>query len=130
MSGLGPASRCSRRGCRAYFVQQLLDEDGTSLTAADLLHLATCSGAAALGLGEVVGNLSVGKAFDAVWLRPRAGEPFDVGLRHATSPEQALAKAFALATPADIGGVWVAGDRIRAERVKADPVAGDLAAGC
>ena len=123
--GAGTGFSLFKEGLQAYFVQQLLGEDGTSLTAADLLHLATCSGAAALGLGDVVGNLSVGKAFDAVWLRPRAGEPFDVGLRHATSPEQALARAFALATPADIGGVWVAGDRVKADPVKADPVNAD-----
>ena len=69
-------------------------------------------GAAALGLGDVVGDLSVGKEFDAVWLRPPAGTALDIGLRHAGSPEEALAKAFALAGDADVADVWVAGEQV------------------
>ena len=82
---------------------------GLPLTPAHLLHLATAAGASALGLPDV-GDLGVGKRFDAVWLRPRPGTTFDVALRHASTPEDALARAFALGTSADIEQVWVDGD--------------------
>jgi hypothetical protein len=36
-----------------------------------------------------------------------------VALRHAESPDDALAKAFALAGPADVRETWVAGTPIR-----------------
>ncbi len=60
-----------------------------------------------------MGDLGVGKQFDAVWLRPDAGTSLDVVLRHAHSEEDALAKAFALGSPADIAGVWVGGQRVK-----------------
>jgi guanine deaminase len=94
-------------------MQQLLGAQGLPLRAPDLLHLATRAGALALGLGEQVGDLSVGKQFDAVWVRPLSGDPLDVGLRHAACPEDALAKTFALAGASDLAGVWVGGDRVK-----------------
>lgn len=101
-----------KEGLQAYFVQQLLGDRGVHLSPADLLHLATRAGAAALGLGGLVGDLSVGKHFDAVWLKPRHGDPLDVGLRHADSADHALARVFALAGPADVAAVWVDGARL------------------
>jgi guanine deaminase len=111
--GAGTGFSIFKEALQAYFVQHLLGPDGVPLRAADLLHLATRSGALALGLGDQVGDLGVGRQFDAVWVRPVAGDPLDVGLRHAASPEDALAKTFALAASADLAGVWVGGDRIR-----------------
>jgi guanine deaminase len=90
-------------------VQQVLGDRGLALAPAHLLHLATSAGAAALGLGDVVGDFSIGRQFDAVWLRPAPGGVLDVGLRHAEDPADALGKAFALAGPGDIGRVFVAG---------------------
>jgi guanine deaminase len=109
--GAGTGFSLLKEVLQAYFVQQLLGDEGLPLTPAHLLHLATAAGAAALGLPDV-GDLGVGKRFDAVWLRPRAGTTFDVALRHATSPEDALAKAFALGTPADVERVWVDGEAV------------------
>jgi hypothetical protein len=100
-------------GLQAYFVQSLLGADGLPLTPAHLLYLATRAGAEALDLGEQVGDLSVGKQFDAVWLRPEAGSTLDVVLGHADDVDDALAKVFALGGPADVRGVWVGGDRLR-----------------
>ncbi len=111
--GAGTGFSLLKEGLQAYFVQQLLGDRGLPLAAPDLLHLATRAGALALGVADEVGDLSVGKAFDAVWVRPAAGDPLDVGLRHAASVEDALAKTFALATTADVAGVWVAGDRLK-----------------
>ena len=110
--GAGTGFSLLKEGLQAYFGQQLLGAAGEPLTPADLLHLATAAGADALGLDDV-GDLSVGKRFDAVWLRPAEGSTLDVVLRSAAGPEDALAKAFALGGPADIAGVWVDGDRIR-----------------
>ena len=80
---------------------------------AHLLPLATSAGADALGLRDQVGDLDVGKRFDAVWLSPPPGTPLAIGLRHADGPSDALAKAFALATPHDLQGVWVDGERVK-----------------
>jgi guanine deaminase len=110
--GAGTGFSLFKEGLQAYFHQRLLGPEGP-LTSTDLLHLATAAGAEALGLADVVGDLSVGKQFDAVWVRPRADDPLDVCLRHATSPEDALAKIFALGRDSDVAGVWVGGRRIK-----------------
>ncbi len=98
-----------KEGLQAYFVQRLLGERGQPLAAPHLLHLATAAGAAALGLADRVGQLSVGHDLDLVWLCPEPGSTLDVALTHAHSAEDALAKAFALGSPADVAGTWVAG---------------------
>ena len=93
-------------------MQRLLGDAGLPLGAGHLLHLSTSAGAAALGLADVVGDLSEGKQFDAICLRPPAGTALDVGLRHAGSPEEALGKVYALASDADVADVWVGGAQI------------------
>ncbi|MGY2701815.1 MULTISPECIES: guanine deaminase [unclassified Nocardioides] len=108
--GAGTGFSMLKEGLQASFMQALLGPDGLLLTPAHLLFLATRAGALALGLE--VGDLGVGREFDAVWIAPGPGNPLDVGLRHAASPEDALAKVFALGTPADVAGVWVAGERL------------------
>ena len=111
--GAGTGFSLFKEGLQAYFVQQLLGEAGLPLAPADLLHLATRSGALALGLDHEVGDLSVGKAFDALWLRPAETSPLGIALRHAASASEALARTFALAGPADVAGVWVAGEPVK-----------------
>ena len=69
-----------------------------------------------LGLSDVIGDFSVGKEFDALWLRPPAGSTLEVALHHADSHDDALAKAFALAGPADVAATRVAGERIAVGR--------------
>ncbi|MGB0100718.1 MAG: guanine deaminase [Nocardioides sp.] len=111
--GAGTSFSMLKEGLQASFMQALLGPDGLPLTSTHLLHLATRAGALALGLGEDVGDLGVGRSFDAVWVCPRPGQPLDVGLRHAGSPDDALAKIFALGGDADLCGVWVAGERVK-----------------
>ena len=111
--GAGTGFSILKEGLQAYFMQSLLGADGLPLTSTHLLHLATRAGALALGLGDRIGDLGVGKEFDAVWVRPLADDPLDVGLRHAKSPEDALAKVFALGGDSDLAGVWVGGDRVK-----------------
>ncbi|MCM3660632.1 guanine deaminase [Georgenia satyanarayanai] len=107
--GAGTGFCLLKEGLQAYFVQQLLGGEGAPLATADLLHLATRSGALALGMGQDVGDLSPGRQFDAVWVRPRPDGTLAMTMRHATDPTDALAKIFALGSPADIAGVWVGG---------------------
>ncbi|SCX44896.1 guanine deaminase [Klenkia marina] len=110
--GAGTGFCLLKEGLQAYFGQRLLGDEGEPLTPADLLHLATATGAEALGLPDV-GHLSVGMRFDAVWVRPQPGCTLDVALRTAADPDAALAKVFALAGPPDLAGVWIDGQRIR-----------------
>ena len=111
--GGGTGFSMLKEGLQAYFIQSLLGAQGVSLTPAHLLHLATTAGADALGLRDQVGELSAGKRFDAVFVAPAADSPLGVGIRHAAGPDDALAKIFAMGTPADIGRVWVDGKQIK-----------------
>ncbi|SDU85509.1 guanine deaminase [Jiangella alkaliphila] len=110
--GAGSGFSLLKEGLQAYFTQQALGEDGYALSPAHLLHLATTAGAAALDLTEV-GHLSVGQRFDAQWLRPAPGSTYDVGLRNATGPEDALGKTFTLGTANDVAAVWIDGEAVR-----------------
>ena len=110
--GAGTGFSLFKEGLQAYFMQQLLGHRGLPLTPEHLLYLSTSAGAAALGLADQVGDFSVGKQFDALWLRPADGSTLDVCMRHAQGPHDALAKAFALATPADVDSIWVGGSRV------------------
>ncbi len=112
--GAGTGFSLLKEGLQAYFAQALLASDGYPLTSAHLLYLATSAGAHALGLDDAVGDLRVGKRFDAVWLRPRPGTTLEVGLHHADGPEDALARLFAQGGPGDVAGVWVDGERVDA----------------
>ena len=111
--GAGTGFSLFKEGLQAYFHQRLLGPDGVPLTSAHLLHLATMAGAEALGLADEIGDLSVGKQFDAVWVKPLADDPLDVCIRHAASPDDALAKIFALGGDTDVAGVWVGGTRVK-----------------
>jgi guanine deaminase len=107
--GAGTGFSLFKEGLQAYFIQQLRGADGVPLTAAHLLYLATGAGAAALGLDDQIGDLSPGKRFDAIWLRPDRGGTLSFVLQHADGADDALAKMFALATPSDVGRVWIDG---------------------
>jgi guanine deaminase len=111
--GAGTGPSLFKEALQAYFMQQLRGPDGVPLTSAHLLHLATAAGATALGLRDVVGDLGVGKRFDAVWVQPPDGSVLDAGLRHAGGGDEALARIFALATSADVAEVWADGVRIK-----------------
>jgi guanine deaminase len=115
--GAGTGLFLPKEGLQAYFMQQLLGAQGLPLTPVHLLYLATRAGARALGLADRVGDFDPGKDFDAVWVRPAPKSTFAVNLEHAADATDALARTFALATPADVAGVWVRGRRVAAEPV-------------
>jgi guanine deaminase len=110
--GAGTGFSLFKEGLQAYFCQQLLGREGHRLSAAHLLWLASSAGAEVLGLADTIGDFSVGKEFDALWLRPSPSSTLEVALRHAESTDEAVAKAFALAGPADVAATWVAGERL------------------
>lgn len=110
--GAGTGYCLLKEGLQAYFMQQLLGDEGLPLTAAHLLYLATRAGALSLDLGDRVGDLSVGREFDAVWIRPAHGDPLDMGIEHAKDSDDVLAKIFALGTTDDVAGVWVGGEHL------------------
>lgn len=111
--GGGTSFSLLREGLQAYFVQSLLGADGLPLTPAHLLYLATRAGAEALELDGQVGDLSVGRQFDAIRVGGLDGGTLDVALRHAADADDALAKVFVLAGAADVREVFVGGDRLR-----------------
>ena len=111
--GGGTGLFLGKEALQAYFAQQLLGVAGFPLTPVHLLYLATRAGARALGQGARVGDLGTGKVFDAVWIRPTPGSPLSVNLDNAADPTDLLARMFALATPADVAGVWLHGRRAR-----------------
>ena len=110
--GAGTGLFLLKEGLQAYFMQQLLGDQGLPLTPVHLLYLATGAGARALGLNHRIGDFGIGKDFDAVWLRPAAGTALAVNIDNALDPVDALARVFALATPADVSGVWARGERV------------------
>ena len=114
--GAGTGPSLFKEALQAYFVQQLRGAEGLPLNPAHLLYLATAAGAQALGLSELSGDLSVGKRFDAVWVRPPEGTPLALGLRHAENPAAALARTFTLATTHDVATVWVDGVAVKETR--------------
>ena len=60
-------------------------------------------------MADSIGDLGVGKRFDAVWISPAVNPVLASCLANADSPEDALARVFTLATPNDIESVWVDG---------------------
>src|SRR5699024_6903807 len=92
--GAGTGFSMLKEGLQAYQGQQLLGSRGAQLRSPDLLHLATRSGAQALGMADHVGTLSVGMQYDAVWLQPQAGSTFETTVRNGRDAEYVLAKVF------------------------------------
>ncbi|GGO24540.1 guanine deaminase [Deinococcus humi] len=112
--GGGTGFSMLKEGLQAYFMQQLQADAGVPLSPTHLLYLATRAGAEALDLHDQLGDFSVGKAFDAVWLCPPEGSTLDAILNHASSPSETLAALFANGTQADVAQVWVGGDEVYA----------------
>ena len=112
--GAGTGFSLFKEGLQAYFVQQLLGrEGGTGSPRGTCCTWRRPPVPTRSAWRTTVGDFSVGKEFDALWLRPSPGCTLDVALRHADSPEDALAKAFALAGPADVAATWVGGAPVR-----------------
>ena len=112
--GGGTGFSLLKEGLQAYFMQGLMGAEGVALTPAHLLYLATRAGAEALDLGDLTGDFSVGRQFDAVHLSPPPGTPLAAVYAHAEGPGRLLAATFASGTQGDVARVWVGGDEIYA----------------
>jgi guanine deaminase len=109
--GAGTGLSQLKEGLLAYQLQ-MLAPDGWRLTLAQLLWLATGAGAAALGLGEELGDLSPGKSADFVLMRAPAGSTLEARLRPSDSAEDALGALFALAREESVAELRVAGEPV------------------
>ena len=111
-SARAPASPCSGRVCRPTSCRRCSAGGLPAHVRAHALAGDTGRGGR-VGPADDVGDLSVGRQFDAVWVRPQEGSTLDRVLGHADDADDALAKVFALAGAADIRGSWVAGGPVR-----------------
>ncbi len=108
--GAGTGFGILKEALQSYLMQRVAAEPLT-LTAAQLLYLATKAGAEALSLDSEIGDFAPGKAADLVYLRPPHGSTFDTALIHAEeNPERMLASLLTLAGSESIGEVRVEGD--------------------
>ena len=107
--GAGAGLSLFNEGLTAYQLQ-MVHSDRHPLTPAHLLHLATASGARALGLQDEVGDLTSGKAADFVLVRPPAGSTLETVLGAAPDWPAALGALFTLAREESVAEVRVAGE--------------------
>lgn len=110
--GAGTGLSILKEATAAYQGQMLLADAGVALGPAQLLWLATTSGAAALGLAGSVGDLLPGKEADLVVLRPPAGSTLAAAWAEAEGAEQRLALALTMAREESVESTWVAGKAV------------------
>lgn len=106
--GAGTSFSLLNEALLAYQLQRLAPQP-LVLGVGELLYLATSAGAAALGLGEEVGDLCPGKSADFVLVRPEPESVLSAALARAESMEQMLGAVFTLARQESIQQVRVAG---------------------
>jgi guanine deaminase len=107
--GAGTGLSLLKEGLVAYHVQ-MVREQGHMLEPAQLLYLATAAGARALGLGELTGDLTPGKAADLVLLRPPPGSTLETVLEESPPWQAALGAIFTLAREESVLEVRVGGE--------------------
>ena len=118
--GGGTGLSMLKEGLCAYEHQMLLGGDGQALNPEHLLYLSTRAGALALGLSEVVGDFSPGRAADLVLITPPERATLSEVLRHSSSAQATLGALFALAREESIAEVYVAGEPLPALRQAAE----------
>jgi guanine deaminase len=97
-----------KEGLQAYLLQRLAPE-GMQLDPAHLLYLATRAGAEALDLADEIGDFSVGKAADFVYLRPPVDSPLEAVVERADRLDSVLAALFTLGDSTCVSEVRVEG---------------------
>lgn len=97
-----------KEALQAYLLQRIAP-DGVLLDTGHLLYLATLAGAKALGLEAEIGDFSVGKSADFVYLRPPSQSVLAQVLQRQPSPRETLAAIFTLAGAESVAQVRMAG---------------------
>lgn len=110
--GAGTHPSLLHEASTAYLGQRLLGDAGVALSPVQLLHLATAAGAAAIGLGEEVGDLRPGRWADLVVLRPPPGSTLAAVWAHADGVAELLGPALMLAREEAVESTWVAGKSV------------------
>jgi guanine deaminase len=100
-----------KEGLQAYLMQRIAPQ-AITLSAAQMLYLATRAGAEALGIENETGDFLTGKAADFVYLRPPVNSVLAGVLKRLEDPERMVAALFTLAGQEDIREVRVADDAI------------------
>jgi len=107
--GAGTGFGVLKEALQAYLMQRVAAEPMT-LSAAQMLYLATRAGAEALAMEDETGDFTPGKAADLVYLKPCAGSTLHTVLTHTEDPDRMLAALFTLAEQDSIGEVRIEGD--------------------
>jgi guanine deaminase len=107
--GAGTGFGMLKETLQCYMMQRLL-ADGTPLTPAHLLYLATGAGAEALGLAAETGDFTPGKSADLVRLQAPDGTPLAAAVERAEGPERLLAALIAQAGAESVREVRVRGE--------------------
>ena len=109
--GAGTGFGVLKETLQAYLMQRVAPEPMT-LTAAQMLWMATRAGAEALCLEDETGDFTVGKAADLVYFRPPVGSTLHAVLPSLEDPERILSALLTLAGPQCVGDVRVEGDSV------------------
>jgi len=109
--GAGTGFGVLKETLQAYLMQRVAPEPMT-LSAAQMLWLATRAGAEALCIGDETGDFTVGKAADLVFFRPPAGSTLHAVLASLEDPERILSALLTLAGSHCVADVRIDGDSV------------------
>jgi guanine deaminase len=98
-----------KEALQAYLMQRVANEPMT-LSAEQMLYLATRAGAEALGIESETGDFSPGKSADLVYLQPPEKSALAGVLKEADSAERILGALFTMAGAESVAEVQVGGD--------------------